>query len=439
MRRGRPGARRGRIRAYPDVIGSGGPKPGGAWYAASGAGDVCSAGPDPGGTGRAADSPASSSARASDAASGIPAAAAPYGRRPVVGVQRARPSPAGRAARGRRHRLQQAARRLRVRAVLRRLGHQLPQDRAQGTGLAGVRKRFGDDRGERGPGRRTAEGRGALDRRVQRGTQGPDVGGGAGVVALGPLGCQVVQGAHEFAAAGEVRGGAVARILHRGDAEVGQDDPARRSPAGCCRASRHGAGRRRGGRRRARPSPGRRSRRPRAGPGCRARCRTSSRERPSTSSMTIRGRPSTSATSCTATTPGWRIRAAARASRCIRSRRAASSGAAASVNVRSSLTATSRPSTSSTARQTTPMPPRPEPAHDPVAAGQQTAGLGRPVRRPLRRLLVRLSGRLPVFPRRHHCPVPVSHSYVRTDYGAGVTPGDHGLGCDLGATWMTPP
>ncbi len=86
---------------------------------------------------------------------------------------------------------------------------------------------------------------------------------------------------------------------------------------------------------------------------------TSSSEGPSTSSMTMTGRPCSSVTSCTVTTPVCRIRAAACASRCIRVRRSSSSAWEASVKARRTLTATSRFSSSSTARATTPMPPRP--------------------------------------------------------------------------------
>ena len=102
----------------------------------------------------------------------------------------------------------------------RRTGPSAPARRGSGSGSE-------DDGGEGGAGGGAAEGGGALDRRVQGGAQGPDVGGGAGVLALGPFGRQVVEGADEFAAAGEMGLGTVARVVHGGDAEVGEDDPAR--------------------------------------------------------------------------------------------------------------------------------------------------------------------------------------------------------------------
>ena len=57
---------------------------------------------------------------------------------------------------------------------------------------------------------------------------------------------------------------------------------------------------------------------------------TSSSDGPSMSSMTMTGRPFSSATSWTVMTPPLRMRAAARASRCIRVRSSASSGTEAS-------------------------------------------------------------------------------------------------------------
>lgn len=88
----------------------------------------------------------------------------------------------------------------------------------------------------------------------------------------------------------------------------------------------------------------------------------SARDLPSTSSMTIQGRSSSSTTSKTVTAPLLRIRAIALASRSVRvmSRRFSSSSMLE--GKRSSFTATVRPSISSSARQTVPMPPRPRTA-----------------------------------------------------------------------------
>jgi len=86
---------------------------------------------------------------------------------------------------------------------------------------------------------------------------------------------------------------------------------------------------------------------------------TSASDRPSTSSMTIHGRSSSSTTSKTVTALLLRIFAMAFASRSVRviSRRFSSSSMLDG-NL-SSLTATVRPSVSSSARHTVPMPPRP--------------------------------------------------------------------------------
>jgi hypothetical protein len=86
---------------------------------------------------------------------------------------------------------------------------------------------------------------------------------------------------------------------------------------------------------------------------------TSASDLPSTSSITIHGRLSSSTTSKTVTAPLLRIRAIALASRRVRviSRRFSSSSMLD--GNRSSLTATVRPSVSSWARHTVPMPPRP--------------------------------------------------------------------------------
>lgn len=79
-------------------------------------------------------------------------------------------------------------------------------------------------------------------------------------------------------------------------------------------------------------------------------------ECPSTSCMTIQGRPSSTTTSCTLTMFGWsRSRAALRASRVARAIRSVSSAAGGRI----SLTATSSPRAVSWAFQTSPNPPRP--------------------------------------------------------------------------------
>ncbi|CAM5705435.1 hypothetical protein SCALM49S_02931 [Streptomyces californicus] len=75
--------------------------------------------------------------------------------------------------------------------------------------------------------------------------------------------------------------------------------------------------------------------------------------------MTIHGRWSYSMTSWTVTTPGCVMRAAARASFCVRACRTSRSASATYSPAVNSLTATVRCSTSSWARQTLPMPPRP--------------------------------------------------------------------------------
>ncbi len=81
--------------------------------------------------------------------------------------------------------------------------------------------------------------------------------------------------------------------------------------------------------------------------------------REGTSCMTIQGWPLSSNTSYTAATPGWLSRPAALASRNVRVVNISRSGPVSPLMQCSSLTATSRPRSSSTARQTTPMPPRP--------------------------------------------------------------------------------
>ncbi len=86
---------------------------------------------------------------------------------------------------------------------------------------------------------------------------------------------------------------------------------------------------------------------------------TSASERPSTSSITIHGRPSSSTTSKTVTAAVCRIRAVALASRRVRTISRCFSASSTAPVIRSSFTATIRPSISSSARHTVPMPPRP--------------------------------------------------------------------------------
>lgn len=81
--------------------------------------------------------------------------------------------------------------------------------------------------------------------------------------------------------------------------------------------------------------------------------------RPCTNSMTIHGCPSSTATSWTLTTAGWSSRAAARASRRIRSKTVVRSRSGRWSGTRGSLTATSRSTVSSLARHTVPIPPCP--------------------------------------------------------------------------------
>jgi hypothetical protein len=78
-----------------------------------------------------------------------------------------------------------------------------------------------------------------------------------------------------------------------------------------------------------------------------------------TSSITMAGRPSSSKKSYTPTTFGWRSRATICASRTARRRTISRSASSMSGGQIISLTATSRLSSSSRARQTAPMPPRP--------------------------------------------------------------------------------
>jgi hypothetical protein len=85
----------------------------------------------------------------------------------------------------------------------------------------------------------------------------------------------------------------------------------------------------------------------------------SARLRASSSSMMIHGRPPSVTTSYTCTTLGWDRAAAARASRSVRSHRASRSDWGMVGGSSTSLTATSRRSCVSEARQTVPMPPLP--------------------------------------------------------------------------------
>ena len=93
-----------------------------------------------------------------------------------------------------------------------------------------------------------------------------------------------------------------------------------------------------------------------SGPSARTTCDS---VRASTSSSTRYGRPSSSTTSKTVTALGWSRRAAARASRRVRSRSTSRSSSDRPCGKTTSLTATARPSTESSARQTVPMPPVP--------------------------------------------------------------------------------
>ena len=79
----------------------------------------------------------------------------------------------------------------------------------------------------------------------------------------------------------------------------------------------------------------------------------------STSSMTRNSRSSASTTSWRVTTPGWLSRAAALASRSARSRNATRSAPGGPTGSSTSFTATARPSRTSSARHTVPIPPRP--------------------------------------------------------------------------------
>ncbi len=87
--------------------------------------------------------------------------------------------------------------------------------------------------------------------------------------------------------------------------------------------------------------------------------RRSPSEWPVTSSMTTQGLPSSTTTSCTVTTAGCSIRAAARASRCIRRYAFSRSASLNWSGSRGSLTATARCTTRSKPRQTVPIPPCP--------------------------------------------------------------------------------
>ncbi|MCP9944909.1 hypothetical protein LUX12_09185 [Streptomyces somaliensis] len=95
----------------------------------------------------------------------------------------------------------------------------------------------------------------------------------------------------------------------------------------------------------------------RASTGPRAAIRSAS-DTPSTNSITMYGTPSSSTTSWTQTMCGWWTRATARASRSVVST-AASPPLGTPASTWSSFTATGRPSSSSWARHTVPIPPRP--------------------------------------------------------------------------------
>lgn len=100
------------------------------------------------------------------------------------------------------------------------LAQQRGDHRFQRASAPGRRRLLGDDGLHGGDRRRTAEGRGPLDRRVERGAQRPQVGRGAGIAAAHPLGGQVVDGADQFTCPGD---GRVA--LDRRDPEVRQQHP----------------------------------------------------------------------------------------------------------------------------------------------------------------------------------------------------------------------
>ncbi len=118
--------------------------------------------------------------------------------------------------------LGQHPQRLVGRRPLRRvLGHQRGQHRAERARPARLGQRIGDDRRQRGDRGGTAERRLALDRRVQRRAEAPQVGGRARALALGPLGREVVRRAHQVTGAGQLGGALVG-----GDPEVQQHDPA---------------------------------------------------------------------------------------------------------------------------------------------------------------------------------------------------------------------
>ena len=87
--------------------------------------------------------------------------------------------------------------------------------------------------------------------------------------------------------------------------------------------------------------------------------RISCRLRAETCSITSQGLPPSSTTSYTVVTQGWTSRAAARASRIVRSRRMWRSSSLSSTEKVISFIATSRSRTRSVASQTVPMPPRP--------------------------------------------------------------------------------
>lgn len=122
---------------------------------------------------------------------------------------------------------------------------------------------------------------------------------------------------------------------------------------------------------------------------------------PSTYCMTIQGRLSYSTTSWTVTTPGWVMRAAARASFWVRACSTTRSASATYSPAVNSLTATVRCSTSSWARQTLPMPPRPRTSPS--------------------RYLPASTSPAPVSCDRSTCPRPVS-------FGCQVTEGRYGHG-----------
>jgi hypothetical protein len=187
------------------------------------------------------------------------------------------------------------------------------------------------------------------------------------------------------------------------------------------------------------PRPSRATRPVGSGP---SRSTSSCSDGASTSSITSSGRPSCTSTSCSTTAPGWLNLAAARASPSTRSRSRVRSAAVADGGSHRSLIATSRPSSSSRARHTTPMPPLPSrsssryrPASRVPAAGAAAAA---PLRTPclLRQRTARTGSRAPslacrVLPEGRHETMPVG---VTSRRPAPRSRGGRAAGCRAGGT-----